>query len=123
MNIEEDIRKRIDSKIAFNENTLTVSYDCISVNTNWKQLLQANEYNYSGVNLVLKSPLMKNRTQIIYIGMEQAQITMKSYNEQSSTNYIPIFIQANNQNISNTFLNDIFDHIFVEVDYCFDGLI
>ena len=97
--------------------------DCISTNVNFKDIITANNYRFNGLDLVLRCGLMRNLTSIVYVNETEAQIVMKGFNEQSSTNYVPIQITDLNGNVvDEDYLRDIYSSILVDIDFVFDGL-
>lgn len=98
--------------------------DCISTNENFENQLTALNYKYNGIDLCLRSSLMRNLTGIVYVNKTEAQITMKGSQESATTSYIPVTItDINNKVIDTSYLESIYSSIIIDLDFIFEGIL
>lgn len=96
--------------------------DCISTTRNFNDVLIASKYRFEGLDLVLRCPWIKNLTSIVYINTTDSNIRMKGFAVNGNVSTIPVRLtDINNENISTTYLSDIYSGIFVDVDFIYEG--
>lgn len=93
---------------------------CISTNNDTiTNLIYAN-YLAHGLDIILKSPLMNNISNIIFVNETESQVIMKHTQQFSTANCINVYItDIEGQPIDITYLRHIYRAILLEIDYVF----
>lgn len=95
--------------------------ECISTSNKLYDNLVFANYLYNGLDLILKSPQMKNLSNIISINGSTANIYMKSFEVTPTTKSIQVYLTDNkNNNISKSYLEELYSALIIEIDYVYD---
>lgn len=93
---------------------------CISTNNDTiTNLIYAN-YLAHGLDIILKSPLMNNISNTIFVNETESQVIMKHTQQFSTANCINVYItDIEGKNIEIDYLKRIYRSIMLEIDYIF----
>lgn len=94
--------------------------ECISTSNKLYENLVFANYLYNGLDLILKSPEMKNLSNIISINGSTANIYMKSFEVLPTAKTISVYITDNKNNaITDVYLEELYSALIVEIDYVY----
>lgn len=93
---------------------------CISTNEDTLTNLIYANYLAHGLDIILKSPLMNNISNTIFVNETESQVIMKHTQQFSTANCINVYItDIEGNNIEIDYLKRIYRSIMLEIDYIF----
>ena len=94
---------------------------CISTNADTiKNLIYAN-YLANGLDLVLKTPLMNNISNIVFVNETESQVIMKHTQQFSTANCINVYItDLTGKNVNKEYLKQIYKSVLLEIDFVYN---
>ena len=96
--------------------------ECISTSNKLYDNLVFANYLFNGLDLILKSPEMKNLSNIISINGSTANIYMKSFEVLPTVKHLQIYLTDNKNNIINeSYLEELYSALIIEIDYVYES--